>query len=290
MDKRLKKLKEEYQNIPIPFELETIVNEAIHQVKPRRFPHYMKPILVAAAATLLFSISVNISPALAKTLSDIPVIGKLVEVVTIMDIKEESKHNSSVDIQTPAIHGLENQELENNINHKYIEESKQLYADYEELMTSLKDGEDADTAIQGGYEILTDNDIILSVRRYTEITQASASVENKFDTIDKEYEIVLTLKSLFKNDHYVEIISKEIKAQMYQQMKQDENKVYWIKNDDIEPFTAIKQNQSFYINSDNKLVIAFDELEVAPGYMGAVEFVIPTEKIASILVGNRYIH
>ena len=290
MDKRLKKLKEEYHNIPIPFELETIVNEAIQQVKPRRFPNYMKPILVAAAATLLFSISVNISPALAKTLSDIPVIGKLVEVVTIMDIKEESEHNSSVDIQTPAIHGLENPELENNINHKYIEESKQLYADYRKLIASLKDGEDAHTAIQGGYEILTDNDIILSIRRYTEITQASASVENKFDTIDKEYEIVLTLKSLFKNDHYVEIISEEIKAQMYQQMKQDENKVYWIKNDDIEPFTAIKQDQSFYINSDNKLVIAFDELEVAPGYMGAVEFVIPTEKIASILVGNRYIH
>ena len=239
---------------------------------------------------ILFTVTVNISPTFAQTLSDIPVIGKLVKVITFTEIKKETENNSSVDIKTPAIQGLDNAELENSLNAQYVEESKQLYAEYEKYMASLKEGENANTAINSSYEVLTDNDIILSIRRYTEITQASASVENQFDTIDKELEVLITLKSLFKDDSYVDVISEEIKTQMRQQMKQDANNIYWMQEDDPEPFTQIKEDQSFYINSDGKLVIAFDEYEVAPGYMGAVEFVIPTETIADILVGNRYIH
>ena len=41
--------------------------------------------------------------------------------------------------------------------------------------------------------------------------------------------------------------------------------------------------QVFYINSDGKLVIAFDEAEVAPASMGCPEFVIPTEVIQDML-------
>ena len=41
--------------------------------------------------------------------------------------------------------------------------------------------------------------------------------------------------------------------------------------------------RTFYINSDGKLVIAFDEAEVAPASMGCPEFVIPTEVIQDML-------
>ncbi|MGN1387715.1 MAG: DUF3298 domain-containing protein [Bacillus sp. (in: firmicutes)] len=290
MDKQLKELKEEYLSIPIPDELDTIVNNAL-QFKPKKSHSYKKwTATFAAAAVILFAASVNISPAFADKLSDIPIIGKIVEVITFKEIKKETENNSSVDIQTPAIEGLENTELANSLNAKYAEESKQLYAEYEAYMASLKEGENANTSIVSGYEVLTDNDIILSIRRFTEINQASASVENQYDTIDKELEVLITLKSLFKDDSYVEIISEEIKQQMAKQMQQDANNIYWVQDDDPEKFTKINADQSFYINPDGKLVIAFDEYEVAPGYMGAVEFVIPTETIKDLLVGDRYIH
>lgn len=37
------------------------------------------------------------------------------------------------------------------------------------------------------------------------------------------------------------------------------------------------------LNASGKLVIVFDEYEVAPGYMGAVSFEIPTEILKDIL-------
>ncbi|MDU5177028.1 RsiV family protein, partial [Clostridium sp.] len=40
---------------------------------------------------------------------------------------------------------------------------------------------------------------------------------------------------------------------------------------------------------EGKLVISFDKYEVAPGYMGVVEFVIPTEILSDSLVSNEYI-
>jgi hypothetical protein len=76
---------------------------------------------------------------------------------------------------------------------------------------------------------------------------------------------------------------------MRQQMKDDKQKKYWVEAGDISPFDKIKAEQSFYISSSNKLVISFDKYEVAPGYMGIVEFEIPTEILSKALVGNEYI-
>lgn len=284
MDKQLEKLKAEYHSIPIPEELDEVVNRAL-QIRPKKRKVYWKATaLTAAAAVLLLTISLNISPAFAAALSDIPVIGKIVKIITFNEIRD-TKNNSSLEIKTPAIEGLENEELKDSLNTKYIEESKQLYKEFVAYMEPIEDGENGNTAIHSGFEILTNNERILSIRRYIENIQASSYVENKFDTIDKENEVLITLKSLFKDDSYIEVISKEIKKQM----QQDTDGVYWIKEGDPEQFTQINADQKFYINSDNKLVIAFNQFEVAPGYMGAIEFIIPTEVLSDILVGNMYI-
>ena len=46
--------------------------------------------------------------------------------------------------------------------------------------------------------------------------------------------------------------------------------------------TEITEETSFYLNEDNHVVIAFNEGDVAPMYMGAVEFVIPSEVLEDI--------
>lgn len=48
-------------------------------------------------------------------------------------------------------------------------------------------------------------------------------------------------------------------------------------------FQGITEQTNFYFNEKDELVIAFDEYEVAPGSMGAPEFVIPQEVTAAIL-------
>ena len=48
-------------------------------------------------------------------------------------------------------------------------------------------------------------------------------------------------------------------------------------------FSEITGEENFYISQDGKLTLVFDEYTVAPGYMGVVEFEIPTEVIAGIV-------
>ena len=86
---------------------------------------------------------------------------------------------------------------------------------------------------------------------------------------------------------YITPISENIKEQMREQMKEDEMVYYWV-DDEIEEwnFKAITDETSFYLNEKNEIVIAFDEYEVAPGYMGCVEFVIPNEVTESIRINN----
>ena len=67
-------------------------------------------------------------------------------------------------------------------------------------------------------------------------------------------------------------------------MAQDENVMYWVDNEDIPEwnFRQITDDTAFYVNQNNDLVIAFNEGDVAPMYMGCVEFIIPKEVLQEI--------
>ncbi|MCU9613033.1 DUF3298 and DUF4163 domain-containing protein [Caldibacillus lycopersici] len=279
MNKKLEALKKEYKDVPIPKELDEIIAKSLPKKKKHR---YVWPLGVAAAA-MLFTTAVNVSPEAAQAMAKIPFVKEIVEVITFHEVKEE-KNNTSIDVRTPAISGLENKVLEDSLNEKYIEESKKLYEEFEAA------GENDRLAIEGDYEVVTETPILLSIRQTIQKTQVSGYMQHHYVTIDKENEALLTLKSLFKNDQYVKVISENIKQQMQQQMDEDPNKSYFLTKQDVEPFTQIDPNQEFYITTDNQLVISFDEYEVAPGYMGVVEFKIPTDILSEILVGDRYIN
>ena len=47
-------------------------------------------------------------------------------------------------------------------------------------------------------------------------------------------------------------------------------------------FQQIAADQSFYVNQQGQLVIAFNEYEVAPGYMGCPQFVIEDSVVAGL--------
>ena len=73
-------------------------------------------------------------------------------------------------------------------------------------------------------------------------------------------------------------------------MAKDSSKIYWVENAEIgQDFVTLDDKHNFYWDKDGNLVIAFDKYEVAPGYMGNPEFVIPTKIIQNILVSHEYI-
>ena len=60
---------------------------------------------------------------------------------------------------------------------------------------------------------------------------------------------------------------------MKEQMEQEENVTYFI-DDDIE---IIHEDSNFYFNENKDLVIVYNKYDIAPGYMGCPEFVIPQD-------------
>jgi hypothetical protein len=291
MDKKLERLKSNYLDIEIPTELDIVVNKAINNHYKKKKTH-IKLLMGSGAAAALLMIALNTNPALAKSLSNVPVLGNVINVMTFIEFKvEEEKHHAA--IKVPAISNLKDKELEKSLNEKYLEENKLLYQEFMQEVESLKKQGDGHLGVESGYVVKTDSEEILSIGRYVVNTVGSSSTTFKYDTIDKKNQVLLTLPIIFKNQNYIETISENIKDQMKQQMKEDKSKVYWIRDagvdNPIDPFEKITSDQNFYINEDNKLVISFDKYGVAPGYMGVVEFIIPTEVLSNDLFGNEYI-
>ncbi|MCH1626884.1 DUF3298 and DUF4163 domain-containing protein [Fredinandcohnia quinoae] len=285
----MEKLKNEYKQIPIPKELDQVVNKALSQKLRKKGPG-LKWVSGIAAAAIIFISAVNVSPSFANAMANVPGMVKIVNLVNFT-IDEERFH---ADVKVPEITNLENEELQATLNEKYLKENQQLYDQFMKDMEELKAKDGGNIGIDSDYQVLVDNDKLLTIKRTVVHTAATANEVVQFDTIDKKNQVLLTLPSLFKDDQYVNVISENIKEQMLAQMKADPNKIYWVKGAglemmDDEDFKSIAKDQSFYINNNGKLMISFDEYEVAPGYMGAVSFEIPTEVINAQLVSHEYI-
>lgn len=288
----MNKFRNEYENIEIPDELEFLVRTTIkeQEKKMKRKNIINKSVIAAAVAGVVFVGSINLSSEISYALSEVPVLGSIVRVLTFKTF-ELKDNNFDAELKTPAIEGLDSK-LEAMLNEKYLDENQKLYDDFMKEIDELKkaDMEEAHMGIASGYEVKTDTDKLLVIGRYVVNTAGSSSTTIKYDTIDKQNKILITLPSLFKDEAYIDIISENIKAQMKEQMK-DENNVYWLEDEMMgdENFSKIDKNQSFYITKDNQLVIAFDKYEVAPGYMGNPEFIIPSELLKDVLVSEEYI-
>lgn len=290
-------IKEYMEQIEIPDTLDECVKKSIEIGKSKNkrvinMTRWMRNMTTSVAVLgLAFVGTANLSPTFAKSMSEIPVLSGLVKVVTFGQY-DYADENYEANIKAPLIDGMKNEALQAHLNQKYLQENKKLYEAFKTEIAGMKElGKEGHLGTEAGFEIKTDNGEVLSIARYVENTAASASTQVYYDTIDKKNEVLITLPSLFKDGQYVEVISEYIKNEMKKEMKEDENKVYWVEDSEegVEGFKQIGNEQSFYINENGKLVIAFEEYEVAPGYMGNVEFEIPTEVIQESLVSNAYI-
>ena len=167
--------------------------------------------------------------------------------------------------------------MEYKLNKDFEDEGKKLYEEYLSEIKYLEElGAEGREYGKSWYEVLNENDNILSLVIYNHYAQGSSNTTRKFYNIDKKNQTVLTLEGMFEGSDYIDIISENIINQMRERTKKDPTDVYWI-DGEIDSFTKIKKDQGFYINDKNELVICFDKYEVAPGSSGLVEFVIPNE-------------
>ena len=300
---KIEMMKKEYQKVQMTEEQLEKMKEKIALAKEEKemknCKHVMRKIAVVAAAVAIFVLLPNTSGKVAYAMSNIPVLGKLVEVVTFRDYEYESERNNA-DIKVPE---LVAEEVENtaeteqsttvdtNTQENLKKTTEEINAEIQKITDEIVKEFEENLSFEEGYQdVVVKHEVLNSTQDYFTLKlicyqgAGSGAQWNYFYTIDLTTGERMALKDLFvEGADYITPISENIKTQMREQMKADEAVCYWV-DDEIEEmnFKAITDETSFYLNENGEIVIAFDEYEVAPGSMGCVEFVIPDEVTADI--------
>lgn len=249
-------------------------------------------IAAAAAAVVLL---LNTSSQVAYAMGNIPVLGIVFKAITIRQY-EYSSERFEADIAQPEVviepKDTDNQEILNKteesvstINESVEEMTDRLITEFEEQV----DLGESYGSINVDHQVVTDTDKWFTLQVNVCSVAGSGSQYQYYYHIDKTTGEIASLKDLLKEDaDYVGVITGYILEQMQEQMAADENKTYFITEQDKEygegwAFEKIKEDQNFYLNEAGNIVICFDEYEVAPGYMGLVQFEIPHDVVAELL-------
>ncbi len=298
-DERLEKMKQEYEEIRIPAELRRRVEagiqkgkedgeEIIRMNKKSKLIKFVRNTAGAVVAAMLaITIMANSGASIANAMMKIPVLGTIAEIVTFREYKD-STNDMTADVKIPEVSvknedGSVNQETTDAVNKSIQEYTDEIIAQYKADVEAS--GGEGKQLVDLEYEVITDSDRLFSIRFDKLQIMASGAESVKIYHIDKQTGQMINLKGLFKEDvNFIDPISDNIKKQMKEQMAADEGKMYFIDSDMPESdFQSITEDTTFYVNDSGKLVIVFDEYEVAPGSMGVVEFEIPTDVIQDIV-------
>ena len=237
--------------------------------------------MVAVSFICFLVILPNMSAGVAQAMSSLPVIGDLFRVITIRDYHYmDDRFRAEVNI--PEIES--DSEAAKSINGKI----SSIAEEWVERFESAKEDEWGRSEIKVDYEILSTAPEYFTLKLVTYQGSGSGFQQDHYYTIRIFDEKEMTLSDIFpEGADYITPISENIKQQMRQQIKNDPDKMYWVDIEDDDPakgfeFVEIEKDQQFYIDSEGKIVIAFNEGDVAPMYMGCLQFIIPgqvTDKI-----------
>lgn len=183
--------------------------------------------VAAAACMALFVLLPNTSAGVAHAMSQLPILGRLLDIVTYRDYSyEDERHNAQVTIPEIVVNlpeggGGTAPEVQENMEKTVEEINAQIHQISGQLVAEFEEG----LKYEEGYQdMMVDSEMVSSTE------------------------------------------------------------MYWVDYTDVPDwnFEAITEDTSFYLNNEGDLVICFNEGDVAPMYMGCVEFVISREDLKDI--------
>ena len=220
----------------------------------------------AAVAASLLVVLPNVSASAAEVLEQIPVLGSLVQVVTLRNYLYDDGH-SFADVSVPQV--LEGGQVlrlghvgavGHHDAHSHTEGEKGLaQGGYQSLDVS--------------YEVTADTDRWFTLCVSALQTQASGYQILRYYHIDKSTGEMATLSDLFPSgSDYVSVLSDEVRRQM-----EEGDRSYF-----SHEFRSIDPEQAFYWTPDGGLVLVFDEASVAAAAEGVLEFSIPASTVETL--------
>lgn len=131
------------------------------------------------------------------------------------------------------------------------------------------------------YTVIRDDDIYFIAQFGVTVNAGGSMDYNRWIVYDKRAGKVLELSDLFRDgSNYIEVLSDEILRQI---KDKNENMGGQFFVEGSHAFKRLSEDVNFYIDSFDRLVIVFDEYEIAPGEMGAPQFFINSSVIEDIV-------
>ena len=263
----------------------------------------------AAAAAAVLVILPNTGAGIAHAMGSLPVVGKLFQAVTFRDYQYESERfDANVEVPQIVVDDMAKKEADGTAGQgttgeevsekdqntdKLQETVEQINFDIEEVTNQLIEEFQASADLGESYgsleihhETVTDSERYFTLKLSVYQGAGSGFESYKLYTIDKKTGERIRIGDLFKEDSgYRELLSENIREQMRAKMAEDDNNFYWVDYEEIPGLNweGLKEDQNFYLDGEENLVIVFDEYEVAPGYMGAQEFTVERSVFENIL-------
>lgn len=235
--------------------------------------------IAACFVLVLFVVIPNVSPAYAEALEGVPVIGKLIKLVTVRNYYY-SDGNHEMNIKVPEIQ--DENEAGEFINKDVNAITEALVNEfYKTLGVSRNEGYGA---IYLDYDAVTETPLWFTLKLSVTETAADSHSYFKFYNIDRVKGEIVDLGELFASEDSLGIVSEEIERQMKSKMAGNPELVFWTEGTEFKTNSQLlKSGHNYYWNKEGNLVIPFDKYEVGPGYMGAPEFEIEKNVIKNIL-------
>lgn len=258
------------EDIPMPENFTAAVDETLNNL-PVRFSTKRRsflPRLASAAAALVFVFFMalpNVSPAYAKVMSEVPVIGALVEVFTLRSYSEAGE-TYELEASVPVVQDPANAEAADLLNQDVQQLTETVIRQFHADLGEGYQGAYVD------YETVTNTDAWFTLKLTVNQVEASGSTILRYYHIDRTTGTYVTLGDLLTAEGFA-----AVEAELRAQMATDEN--YTPEDTDA----LLTADQSFYFAENGDLVIVYDEYEIAPGFMGNPEFTIP----AAVFSGFR---
>ncbi len=265
--------KEAFKDISPSNELVQKVIENTSRKGKETRKNIMKSITISAAAiVLIFIASINISPAFANSLDEIPVLGSITKVLSFRNYSEDAT-DYNILVNHPMVDGaIETNQIITETIEEYKVSAEQSIAEYKDAYISTGGTEEGfiakDIKVVIDYEVKADNENYISfVLEMYESWTASSAVY-KYYNLDSKTGEKLTLAD-FLGDHYIEVANSSIRKQM-------EETDFEVSSSGFETIT---DDTAFYINESGNPVIVFEKYEIASGAVGRPEFEITKTNI-----------
>lgn len=297
--KKLKETRKIYDSIEIPEELQGRVLDSIQKFKEEeRSRNQSDDHIISKWKRRLYAVSIsgvvvlgcliitlNTSETFAKAASNVMILGKIAKVLTIRTY-EEQDDIMNISVKVPEIvedsENFDNEEISAIVD-SYIEDAKaRMRADKEVFLATGGTEEEwlkRDLQINADYTVTYQEGNIVSLIILLDESWYSAYDVKYFYNMDFNEKKELTLEDVLGDD-YVDIANENILSQMKERVAMDSNLVYWGITDLLESssgitgFKTVDKETKFYLNEDGNAVVYFDKYEIAPGFMGAQEFII----------------